>query len=139
LHFDGKVCGLVSAKQVAAIPGVSSHCTSARPAKGPGSTIYAGTWNGTSPTAPALQVTVALYTDKGALQLATRNLAQGLPGSPPRKLTGIGSAAYEATGASAIGIHFAVHDDVVYVILTTTGKPPRASLEQLAKAIAARL
>src|SRR4051794_10498833 len=79
-HFKGNVCGLLSAKQVPAIHGVTAKCTSAKPARGPGSTIYVGNWAGLSVRSPQLQVTVSHYTDAGALQIATHNLKQGLPG-----------------------------------------------------------
>ena len=140
LDFSGNVCQLVTAKQITAIPGVSSKCTNAAPSKGPGSTIYVGNWAGKTPTSPTVQVTVALYTDSGALKLAKSNLKQGLPG-PPKKVAGIGSAAYEAIGGFSAGVHFNVGKYVVYLSLNTVGKPPQstASLETLAKGIAARL
>ena len=78
--FDGKVCGLLTAKQIATVPGLSPACRNARPTKGLGSTMYVGNWPGKTPTSPILQVTIARYTDSGALQLAKRNLLQGLPG-----------------------------------------------------------
>jgi hypothetical protein len=139
-NFNGNVCRLASAKQVTAIAGVSSNCTNARPSKGPGSTIYAGDWAGKTSRSPRVQVTVAFYTDLGVLQLAKSNLKQGLPGKP-RKVAGIGSAAYEATGGLSTGIHFNVGKYVVYLTLNAVGKPPRSTppLEALAKAIAARL
>lgn len=138
--FKGNVCSVVPAKKVAAISGASSKCTNAKPSKGPGSTIYVGNWAGKTPTSPRTQVTIALYTDAGALQLAKRNLNQGLPGTP-KKVSGIGSAAYEATGASGAAIHFNVGKYIAYLNLTTAGKAAKskASLESLAKAIAARL
>jgi hypothetical protein len=37
-------------------------------------------------------VTVAHYTDPGALALAKRNLKQGFPGGTPRRVAGIGTA-----------------------------------------------
>ncbi len=140
-NFNGNVCQLASAKQITAIPGVSTKCANAKPTKGPGSTITTGNWAGKTPTSPQLQVTVASYTDTGALKLAKSNLKQGLPGGTPKKLTGIGSAAYEATAASSTGIHFAVGRYVVYLNLTSIGRPPRATapLEALAKTIAGRL
>ena len=139
-NFSGKVCQLVTAKQITAIAGVSSKCANAAPSRGPGSTIYVGNWAGMTPTSPSVQVTVALYTDTGALQLARSNLRQGLPG-PPKKVAGIGSAAYEAIGGFSAGIHFNVGKYVVYMSLNTVGKPPRSitSLETLAKGVAARL
>ena len=135
--FAGKVCGLVPARSATAIPGISPRCTNAPPSRGPGSTLSTGNWAGKTPGS-GLQLTIALYADKGALQLATRNLNQGLPGAP-RKVTGIGSAAFEGSGASAVGIHFVVGKYVAYVTLNTTGKAQRTSLEAFAKAVAARL
>lgn len=138
--FNGNVCGMVSAKQVTAIAGVSSKCTKAKPSQGPGSTIYVGNWAGLTPKSPTVQVTVAVYTDSGALQLAKQNLKQGLPG-PPKKVAGIGSAAYEAKGALSVGIHVAVGKYIAYISLNTIGTPPKSAtvLEPLAKAVAARL
>src|SRR2546423_12288397 len=72
--FDGKVCGLLTAKQIAIVPGLSPACANARPTKGLGSTMYVGNWPGKTPTSPILQGTIARYTDSGALQLAKRNL-----------------------------------------------------------------
>jgi hypothetical protein len=135
-----KVCRLLTAKQIATIPGVSSKCTEAKPLPGPGSTIYGGTWAGKTPTSPSLQVNVSTYADKSVLKLAKSNLNQGLVGTA-KKVTGIGSAAYGATGASAAEIHFAAGKDVVAVILTSIGKKPKLTpaLKALAKAIAAKL
>ena len=140
--FDGKVCGLLTAKQIATVPGLSPACRNARPTKGLGSTMYVGNWPGKTPTSPILQVTIARYTDSGALQLAKHNLRQGLPGGPPRKVPGVGAGAYEANGASSVGIHFTVGGYVGYVSLNTRGTASRAleaALETLAKAVAARL
>ena len=98
--------------------------------KGPGSTIYVGNWAGLTAKSPTVQVTVALYSDTGAFQLAEQNLKQGLPG-PPKKVAGIGSAAYEAKGALSVGIHFAVGKYIVFVSLNTIGRrrsrPPCSS------------
>ena len=138
--FNGKVCAMVSAKQVTAIAGVSSKCTNAKPSQGPGSTTYVGNWAGLTPTSPTVQVTVAVYTDTGALRLAKQNLKQGLPG-PPKKVAGIGSAAYEAKGALSVGIHVAIGKYIAYISLNTIGTAPKSAtvLEPLAKAVAARL
>lgn len=134
------VCHLLAAKQATAVRGVSARCTNARPMPGPGSKIYTANWKRTTPKSPGLQVTVSLYTDRGALALATRNLDQGLSGTP-RKVAGIGSAAYEATGAFSTGVRFADGKYVVLVNVSGIGKPSWStkSVEALAKAIAGRL
>jgi len=138
--FGGNVCRLATAKQVAAIPGVSSKCSNAKPSKGFGSTIYSGNWAGKTPTSARLQVTINLYTDTGALQLAKRNLKQGLPGAP-KKLAGVGSAAYQASGAGAAAIRFSVGKYIAFISVNTVGAPPKVTpqLIALAKAIAAKL
>jgi hypothetical protein len=137
--FKGNVCGLLSAKQVTAISGLTAKCTNARPSKGPGSTIYLGNWAGKTPRSPRLQVTVSAYGDAGMLKLAQRNLNQGLPGTP-KKLTGIGTGAYAAVGAGAAAIKFSAGSDVVLVLLNSIGATPKvSSLVPLAKAIAVKL
>ena len=140
--FDGKVCGLLTTKQIATVPGLSPACTNARPTKGLGSTLYEGNWPGKTPTSPILQITIARYTDSGALQLGKRNLPQGLPGGLPKKVAGIGAGAYEAIGASSVGIHFTVGSYIGYASLNTRGTASRSletTLERLARAAAARL
>lgn len=136
--FHGNVCGLLTARQVAAVPGVSTRCTNLRPAQGPGSTLYVGHWAGKTAGSPGLQVTVASYADQGALALAIRNLRQGFPGGTPRSVSGIGTAAYEATGAGSSAIHFAVGKDVVYLVATPAPRTIKP-LEAIARAVAARL
>jgi hypothetical protein len=82
---------------------------------------------------------VSLYTDAGLLQLATRNLKQGLPGTP-RKVTGIGSGAFDAHGALAEAIHFVVGKTIVAITLTSGTAPTSTSaVDALAKEVAARL
>ena len=135
-----RVCRLVAAKQATTISGVSSRCTESKPLQGPGSTIYTGNWAGKTPRSPRLQVSVSVYSDKGLLKRAKGNLNQGLAGAP-KKVAGIGSGAYAATGGIVAEIHFAVGKDIVAVLLTTIGKPPRVTpaLKAFAKAIAAHL
>jgi hypothetical protein len=133
--FKSNVCRLVSPAQIARIPALSSNCANAAPTQAPGATLYTGNWSGS----PALQLTVAAYTDRGALQRATRNLKQGLPAAPHR-VTGIGTAAYTATGANATGVHFTVGKYVAYLTLAgVTGKAATAQAETLAKSIVQRL
>ena len=132
----------MATKNVTAIKGVSSKCSKGAAEPGPGSTIYTASWVGKTPQSPSLQVTVAHYTDSSLLALAVRNLKQGLPGGTPKKVAGIGSAAYEATGASATGLHFAIGKYVVYITLTSFGKPSKSapgSIENVGKAVASAL
>jgi hypothetical protein len=141
--FTGNVCKFVSTAKVTAINGVSAKCTNAPPSAGIGSKIYVGNWAGKTPKSPSVQVTIAHYTDSGALKLATSNLKQGLPGGTPKKVKGIGTAAFEATAADATGIHFLVGKYIVYMSLNAVGAnppaPARTALESLAKSVAAQL
>lgn len=141
--FTGNVCKYVPSAKVTAINGVSAKCTNDPPSAGLGSKLYIGNWAGKTKKSPSVQVTIASYTDTGALQLATRNLKQGLPGGTPKPLKGIGTAAFEATGAFETGIHFAVGKYIVYMSLNAVGANPpvveRTKLESLAKSLAAEL
>ena len=135
------VCGLLTAKQVTAIAGVSAKCKNLAAQPGPGSTLYVGNWAGLTPKSATLQVTVAVYSDPGVLHLAVHNLKQGLPGGVPKPVAGIGTAAYEATGAMAAGIHVAVGNDVLYITMTDVGAPPKSAavVEPVAKDVVAKL
>jgi hypothetical protein len=70
---------------------------------------------------------------------AVSNLKEGLVGSRPRKVAGVGRVAYEATGAGKTEIPFTSGKYIARVIVTTTGKRSRMALEMLAKAIAKKL
>ena len=133
-------CRLLTARQVTAVHGVSPKCVTAKPMAGPGAMIYGANWAGKTPRDAGIQVTVSLYTDQGALALAKRNLNQGLPG-PPKKVAGIGTAAYEATGGISTAVRFAKGKEVVLVGVSGIGKPTWStkSVEALAKAVAGRL
>ena len=140
--FKGNVCGLLTAKQVTAIQGVTAACKNAAPLPGPGSKQYTGNWAGATPKSPGLQVTVVHYTDPGVLQLAVHNLKQGLPGGTPTKVTGIGDAAYEAKGpaGNGPGIHVAIGKYIAYINLTQGGPALSPSvLEPIAKDVVAKL
>lgn len=138
--FNGNVCRLVSAKQATMVLRISSKCVNAKPLPGPGSTMYTGNWAGKPATSMHLLVTVSAYTDAGALQLAKRNLNQGLPGAP-KKLAGVGSAAYQASGAGAVAIRFSVGKYIAFISLNAISTQPKVTpqLIALAKAIAAKL
>ena len=136
--FHGNVCKLLTARQIAALPTVSSHCTNLPPAQGPGSTNYVGHWAGKTPRSAGLQVTVSSYADQGFLALARRNLTQGFTGGTPKRVAGIGTGAYEATGAGSSEIHLAVGKYVVYIVVTPAPRSIKP-LEAVARAVAARL
>jgi hypothetical protein len=145
LRFGGNVCGLLTAKQVTAISGVTAKCKNEAPLPGPlpGSTQYAGNWAGVTTKSPALQVTVVKYPDPGMLKLAVHNLKQGLPGGTPKKVTGIGDAAYEAKGPpdTGPGINVAIGKYIAYINLATVGGPQLSPslLEPIAKDVVAKL
>lgn len=141
--FNGNVCALLTAKQVTAIAGVTSSCKNQAPLKGvAGANQYVGNWAGQTRRSPSLQVTIAVYPNAKSqwLQLADHNLMQGLSG-PPKKVTGIGDAAYEAKGDFAVDIHVAVGTYIAYITLSQIGKDPSspALIEPIAKDVAAKL
>jgi hypothetical protein len=139
--FKGNVCGLLTAKQVTAIAGVTAQCNPQPPLTGMGSKTYEGDWKGLTAKSPTLQVTVSVYSDSGWLQKADHNLPQGMPGGTPKKVTGIGDAAYEAKGNFAVAIHVAVGKNIAYITLNQVGKTPSspALIEPVAKDVAAKL
>jgi hypothetical protein len=137
--FKKKVCTLVSSKTVTAIPDILPACSEQSPLPAPGSTDYVGTWKGLTPTT-SLQVTIEAYTDPGMLQLATHNLKQGLV-STPKKVTGIGSAAYESKDPQAVDVKFATGKYIANITLSSVRKPPQSPSElyALAKAVVTAL
>src|ERR1700733_14882125 len=77
------VCKTLPSKGVRAIPGVGSTCAETSPLPGIGSVEYTGTWTATPGTAEvkgqggakigeSLGVTIARFTDSGALRLAVQ-------------------------------------------------------------------
>jgi len=138
--FKNNVCKFVPSKDVAAIRGMSTVCTETAPLPAPGATDYVGNWKGTAPT-EGLQVTIERYSDDGWLQKATQNLKQGLVALPPKKVSGIGDAAYEAKGNSAVEVKTVVGKYIAIIVLTNVKKPPKSpsEIEPLAKAIVAAL
>jgi hypothetical protein len=142
--FTGNVCGLLTAKQVTAVPGLTATCKKTAPLPGPlpGSKQYQSNWAGVTPKSPTLQVTVVKFADPGTLQLAVHNLKQGMSGGTLKKVTGIGDAAYEASGIGlGPDINVAIGKYVAYMSLSSIGspKPTPVQLEQIAKDVAAKL
>lgn len=138
--FKNNVCKFVPAKDVGAIPGMSTSCTETAPEQAPGATDYVANWKGTAPT-EGLQVTIERYSDSGMLQLATHNLKQGLVALPPKHVTGIGDDAYEAKGNFAVEVKTVVGKYIAIVVLSNVKKPPKSvsAIEPLAKDIVAAL
>jgi hypothetical protein len=135
--FSKNACKVISPVQIAKLAGVSPTCTKAAPAPTLGATLYQGNWPGKSTQSPSLQLVVAVYTDGKALALATRNLKQGLPG-PSHKVAGIGSSAYEGSGAYSVGVDFGVGKYIAYLTLSDavgTPAPSPTVVEALAKSI----
>ena len=115
VKFTNNVCKFVPAKNVTAIPGMSSACTEQKALPAPGATDYVGNWKGLEPT-EGLQITIERYTDTGMLQLATHNLGQGLL-STPKKVSGIGDAAYEAKGAGGVEVKTTTGNYIAIIVL----------------------
>jgi hypothetical protein len=111
-------------------------CTSQKPIKGSGSTDYYASWGG-SGLAPHLAVSIVAYTDVAALGQAKTFLGH-FPNA--KKVSGIGSVAYESTSGTPSMLNFIVGKDVVDLGLQP--KQPLksvAAFDALAKAIAAKL
>jgi hypothetical protein len=134
--FSGDVCGLLTSEQVASVKVTPLKCSSQKPIKGSGGTLYYGNWGG-SGLAPHLSVSITLHSDAAGLQQAKTFLGQ-FPHA--KKVSGIGSLAYESTVGDPAMLNFVVGKDVVDIGLQT--KQPlksMAALTAIGKAIAAKL
>ncbi len=134
--FSRDVCSLLTLKQVASVNVTPLKCTNQKPIKGSGSTNYYATWGGTG-LAPHLAVSIVAYTNATAFQQAKAFLGQ-FPGA--KKVSGIGSVAYESTAGTPYMLNFIVGKNVVDLGLQT--KQPlksAAAFSALAKAIAGKL
>ncbi len=134
--FSGQVCSLLTSSQVAAVHVMPLKCTAQKPIKGSGGTFYYGNWGGTA-LAPHLAVSIAAYTDATALQQAKTNLGRF---ANAKKVTGIGSVAYESTGGTSSTLNFVVGKYVCEVGLQTK-RPLKtaAAFDAVGEAIAAKL
>ena len=142
------VCKTVPSKVVRAVPGVGSTCSETSPLPGVGSVEYTGTWTanpataeekeqGGTKTEESLGVTIARYSDGGALKLAIQNLNQGLPGGPVTAVKDLGGPAYEAEALKTSAIHISWKDYTAYVTLTVVNAatPSPKTLQALAKVL----
>jgi hypothetical protein len=137
--FSGKVCSLLTAKQVATVNVAPLKCTAEPAVKTSIFTAYHGYW-GTSLTAPhPVVLNLAINTGNASYLATAKNTLRALPGVP-KKVTGIGSLAYESSGGTLTEINFAVGSYVCSILLRTT-KPLNSisSFNALAKAVAAKL
>lgn len=135
--FSGNPCALVSAKQVAAF-GIPASCKPTT-LRGPGFTVNSATWNLTSPT-QHLSVGVHTYaTSSGAGWNAAMQTLRILPSGQGKKVSGIGSLAYEAAGGGTTAINFVVGKQIVNVTLRTTKPLSLQAFNVFAKSVAAKL
>ena len=133
--FNGNVCSLLSAKQVAAVH-APSKCTH-RTSSGSAGTDNYGTWG--SATGPHLSVAVNTYqsTTSSAFKLAKKYLGE-LPNA--KKVSGVGSLAWESSQGTVTVLNFVVGHDICNLSLTSA--QPSKSLSPviaLAKVVAAKL
>ena len=132
--FTGNVCSLLTAKQVAVVH-VPSKCTPSTTA-GSASTLDYGSWGTT--TGPHLSLTVNSFkSTSAAFQLAKKYLGQ-IPNA--KKVSGIGSVAWESRQGNTTTINFVVgHDTCNLGLVTAKPLTSFAPAVALAKAIAAQL
>lgn len=134
--FSGNVCGMVSAAQVSALKAPKTcKPTTLKTAL---NNAYYGTWAASNPTGPHLTVSIVAWKNSGMLAAAKSHL-NAVPGTP-KKVAGIGSAAYESSGGQLTVINFVVGSDICDINLRTA--KPLGSLtafNALAKSIAAKL
>lgn len=134
------VCKLVNAKQLASL-GVSSSCRQTT-IPGAGATHVTGNWGRVNVDPAALTLSVATYASRSGTvwQLGLKYL-KVVPGTP-KKVSGIGSQAYESggDGGTLASINFVVGNHIVSMSWRTK-TPPRTltAFNAVAKSIAAEL
>lgn len=138
--FSGNACTLVGTKQIAAF-GISGTCESKKFGAPGNFSATIGIWSSTSRTA-RLSIAVNTYSSKSGpyWQVAMKTLNK-LPGGA-KKVTGIGSLAYESggDGSTLSAINFVVGNQVVAINMRTPTAPKSlAAFNTLAKSIAAKL
>lgn len=136
--FSGKVCGMVTAKQAAAVH-VKLKCKQQKTVKNSGGTLWTAVWGpATAVVGPRLSVGVWKVSNPALLAAMKASHASG-------KSVGIGSWSREsglANGGTADGVTFVIRGYLVLITLATpTGKPlaTAAPLIALAKAVANRI
>ena len=137
--FSGKICSLLTAKQVATVNVAPLKCTSEPALKTSVFTAYHGYW-GTSLTAShPVVLNLAVNTGNASYLATAKNTLRALPGVP-KKVTGIGSLAYESSSGTLTQVNFTVGNYVCSILLRTN-KPLKSisSFNALVKAVAAKL
>jgi hypothetical protein len=137
--FSGNACTLASARQIAAL-GIKAGCKPTS-VKTPGFDNNLATWGNLA--APHVSIGVNTYpsTSSSTYQVALKSLAF-LPGGSSKKVSGIGSVAYEsgANGSTLSAINFVVGKQIVNIELRTAGgQKSFAALDKLSKAVEAKL
>lgn len=135
--FSGNPCHLVSAKQLASV-GISGSCKPTT-LNGPGFTVNTAIWNLTS--TPHLSVGVHTYPSaSGAAWSVAMKTLRILPGGQGKKVSGIGSLAYETGGDGTVAaINFVVGKQIVSINLGAKKAPSMSVFNALAKSVAAKL
>lgn len=134
-----KVCGLVSAKQVTPLR-LAPTC---RPSPAYPSTFgktYGANWAPATPNGPVLRVAITVIPNATLQRLASKNLTQGLLGTPHK--VRIGDAAYESyttNGGSELKINTLA--GMHYTTLTLDGAKASAktAFETFARQLIAKL
>jgi hypothetical protein len=141
--FNGKVCSLLTTKQVAAAHVTPPKCINQKTTKISTWTNYYAHWGSTSLTATTLDISLDVYRDTSSFQAFRRQIRTSISyyGSP-QKVSGIGSLAYEAKKGSRGEIRFVVGHSIVSLSILVGGSAKLKSftpLNVLARAVAAGL
>lgn len=141
--FNGKVCSLLTAKQVAAAHVTPSTCVYQKTTRLSTWTNYTGHWGSSSLSATNVDISLDLYHDAATFETFKHQLRTSISyyGSP-QKVSGIGSVAYEAKSGTRGEIRFVVGNFIASVSLRIGGTAALKSftlLNALARAIAAEL
>ena len=141
--FNGNVCSLLTAKQVAAAHIIPSKCINQKTTKISTWTNYYAHWGSTSLSAASVDISLDVYQSTTSFQTFKKSLRTSISyyGSP-QKVSGIGSVAYEAKNNSRGEIRFVVGHSIASVSLFAgeSGKLKSfTQLNALARSVAAGL
>ena len=141
--FNGKVCSLLTAQQVAAAHITPPKCINPKTTKISTWTNYYAHWGSSSLSSASLDISLDVYHSATTFQTFKQNLRTsiGYYGSP-QKVSGIGTLAYEAKNGSRGEIRFVVGHSIASVSLNAGGSAKLKSFTQLnalARAVAAGL
>jgi hypothetical protein len=139
-NFSGNVCSLLSAKQVASVVAATT-CTPEPKVAAAGITDYHGYWGASPASSTRPYLSFQINTGNAAyLRQSRATLPQTLMiAGTPKKIAGIGSYGYEATGPTRTAIGFQAGKYICTIVVQKAKGRSLSSFNKLAKIVAGKL